>query len=440
MDINAALEYIHSLRWMSKKLGLTKTNELLDMFDHPEKKLRFVHVGGTNGKGSTSAMIAEILRESGLKVGLYTSPYIMRFNERIMISDENANDVLYGFSEITDEELAALTCEVKEKIDLMQEPPSEFEAITVIGFLYFLRKKCDIVVLEVGMGGEFDATNVIPAPLVTVMVNIGLDHMQYLGNTVTEIAKTKSGIIKKGSSVVFYGDNDEALSVIKARCEETGCKLTVPDFCRIENIHTGFDGQIFSYGKYKRVELSALGLYQQRNACVVLHAVEALKDRGLRITDKNIYDGLKCTKWLARLEVLRMNPMVIVDGSHNPQGMRATVDAIKTVINEMDFKGRIICVFGVMADKEHATMIEMLKEIASEIIAVRPEYFRAMEAEDLYNEASLLCKNSKTKVYKSGTVSEGVQLGLSHTNKDDILLCLGSLYMSGEVRNCFIGH
>lgn len=439
MNCEEALEYIHSLRWMSKKLGLIKTRQILKLLGNPEKKMKYVHVAGTNGKGSTSAMTAEILRQSGLKVGLFTSPFIMRFNERIMVSTDGEGDSLRGFMEIPDDDLARLTGIVKEKIDLMEEPPSEFEAVTAIGFLYFLEQKCDIVVLEVGMGGEADSTNVIPAPLVTVMVNIGLDHMQYLGNTITEIARTKSGVIKKGSEVVFYGENDEALAVISERCKKTGCTLHVPDFSLLKTRKNGLSGQTFDYGDHKNIKLSLLGKYQEKNAAVAVEAIEVLKNKGFDITEEDITKGLAATNWFARLEKLAEAPYVFVDGSHNPQGMRATVDAVKQAVkDEKKHFSDIICVFGVMADKDHHAIIEILSEIATEIVAVQPVYVRAMNCDDLFQEVSDICLPLGIKVSNGGSVPDGIRLAMKHADKDALVLCLGSLYMAGEVRDHFL--
>ncbi len=439
MNINEALDYVHGLRWMSKKLGLTKTVDLLNRLGNPEKKLKFVHVGGTNGKGSTSAMLGGILRSAGYKVGLFTSPFIMRFNERIMVStaEDYTRDSLFGFKEIPDEDLAELVTRVKAAADEMEEPPSEFEFVTVIGLMYFLEQKCDIVVLEVGMGGEFDATNVIPAPLAVIMVNIGLDHMQYLGNTVTEIARTKSGIIKQGSDVVFYGECQEAETVIEEKCAETGSKLVIPDFSKISVKKADLGGQVFSYGGYT-LNMPMIGAYQRKNAAVVIEAVALLRKKGLKITKKAVVAGIENTKWIARLEKLANEPLVFVDGSHNPQGMRATIDTIKSCIEvKKPGQPRVICVFGVMADKDVSGILSIMSEAASEIICVQPVYPRAMKYEELYRKAVSICKNETESIIPGGNVNDGIIMGLSHAKKNDIVLCLGSLYMASEVRNFF---
>ncbi len=439
MNVKEALEYIHGLRWMSKKLGLTKTRELLNLTGNPEKSLKFIHIGGTNGKGSVSAMTAEILKFAGYKVGLFTSPFIMRFNERIMVSDENAeSETLPGFREIPDESLARLTEKVKSAIDLMEEPPSEFEVVTVIGFLYFLETNCDIVVLEVGMGGEFDATNVILKNELTILTNIGLDHMQYLGNTVGEIARTKSGIIKKGSEVVFYGEEHDALPEIKKKCEETGSSLTVPDFNDIAVKRADLSCQIFSYGGFNDIQMNMIGSYQRKNAAVVTEGIKALRRRGYDIPDSAVYMGLKEFKWIARLEKINEHPLTFVDGSHNPQGMRATVDTIISCLKEYkENRPNVICVFGVMADKDVEGILKILSEIANEIICVEPVYNRAMKCEDLFSLTKKVCGDSVNTIKSGGDVSSGIKLAISDAKENDILLCLGSLYMASEVREFF---
>ncbi|MCQ2537629.1 MAG: bifunctional folylpolyglutamate synthase/dihydrofolate synthase [Lachnospiraceae bacterium] len=442
MNITEAMNYIHSLCWMNPDLGLDSTKELLALLGNPEKDLKYVHIGGTNGKGSTSAMTAEILRESGLKVGLFTSPFIMRFNERIMVSTKNGeSDSLYGFKEISDDELAELITEVKAAIEKMTRSISEFEAVTALGFLYFKRQACDIVVLEVGMGGEFDATNVISAPCVAALVNIGLDHTKILGETIAEIARTKSGIIKHGSDVVFYGENDEAREEIENRCASEGCTLTIPDFSMLSTKTSDLSGQVFSYKTHKNIKMKMIGEYQQKNAAMSIEIIEALVKRGFKISEKNISAGIEKTSWIARLERINDKPVVFVDGSHNPQGMRATVDAVKYAIKASDKPvGKVICVFGVMADKDHEEIIRILTETATEIIAVQPEYYRAMKAEDLLAEAKGICKGLGVKVLKGGRVSEGIRKALKRADEDSLILCLGSLYMAGEVRNFFFKY
>ncbi len=435
-----AIEYMDSLGWMAQHLGLEKTFALLEANDHPEKKLKFIHVVGTNGKGSTSAMTAEILKAAGYKVGLYTSPYIMSFNERIMVGDRAWDDtyttgVLKGFNAISDDDLGRLTLRIKEFADTMPEHPSEFEIITVVAYLYFIEQGCDIVVLEAGMGGALDATNTIPGAEVTVLTNIGLDHTKFLGNTIEAIAATKAEVIKDGAKVVFYGDSEEALKPIEARCRAMRAELIMPDFTKIQVKSTDLSGQVFSYKSYENIELPLTGHYQQKNAAVVLEVVEALRERGWNIPSDAVYNGIKDTHWIARMEKLGEKPYVFADGSHNPQGMRATVDTIKALTPVHSGHPRIICVFGVMADKDLSDMAPALLEIADYVVCVRPDYFRAMDASVLTEKMSDYSKDTATKVICGGEVKDGVKTALSMAGEDDVVLCIGSLYMAGDVRN-----
>ncbi len=435
-----AIEYMDSQGWMAQHLGLEKTFSLLEATGHPEKVLKFIHVVGTNGKGSTSAMTAEILKTAGYRVGLYTSPFIMDFNERIMVGDKAWDDcfttgVLKGFNAIPDEDLGRLTEKIKAYADTMPEHPSEFEIITVVAYLYFIEQKCDIVVLEAGMGGALDATNTIPGAEVTVLTNIGLDHTKFLGDSIEAIATTKAEVIKDRATVVFYGDSDEALKPIREKCEKMQAELIMPDYSRLSVKSTGLSGQIFSYKEYENIELQLTGHYQQKNAAVVLEIIEALQKKGWQIPADAIYTGLKDTHWIARMEKLGEKPYIFVDGSHNPQGMKATVETIKALTAVHTGKPRIICVFGVMADKDLSDMAPALISIADEVVCVRPDYFRAMDAAVLTEKMTKYAEGRGVIVTCGGEVKEGVALALSHAGSEDMVLCIGSLYMAADVRN-----
>lgn len=425
MTYKDALEYIHSLRWKGKKAGLSKTWEMLELLGHPEKKLRFVHVAGTNGKGSVSVMLATVLKEAGYRTGLFTSPYIIRFNERIQVDLE----------EISDQELAYYTEQVKKVIEGMEEPPSEFEVVTVIAFLYYVHRKCDIVVLETGLGGTYDSTNVIPKALVTVITAIDFDHMAQLGNTMEEIAMAKAGIIKENGTVVFYGENDIAKKVIQRICREKNNRLTIPDFTSVTEHSADLFGQIFSYQEYDTVKLALAGSYQKKNAVLVLETLKELKRLSYQIAREQIYEGLKKARWMARFELLQTNPYVLLDGSHNPQGMKATMETVRRVSGGNSVR----CIFGVMADKDISAMAGELLLTVQEVVAVTPEYPRAMEAKELYErlkeEKSRL--NAKTQLNFCQTVADGLRLLLAKSEKNEFLLAIGSLYMAGEVKNFF---
>ena len=283
MNITEALTYIHSVCWRGSIPGLSRTQELLRRMGNPEKKLKFVHIAGTNGKGSTAAMTASILRKAGYCTGLYTSPFLFRFNERMNING----------ADIADEELAEITEFVKPHAEAMTDHPTEFELVTAIAMEYFARHRCDIVVLEVGMGGELDSTNVIDPPEVAVICNLGLDHTEFLGNTLEEIAQAKAGIIKPGCSAVLYRGSPSVEAVFEEACKARGVELCKADFSALVSRSHSFAGQVFDFGSRKALEIPLLGAHQLRNAAVVLTAVDCLIRRGWSISEENIRDGLR---------------------------------------------------------------------------------------------------------------------------------------------------
>ncbi len=421
MNISEALSFIHKTVWLGSKPGLSRTVKLLDMLSNPHKKLKFVHVAGTNGKGSTSACVASILRKAGYKTGLYTSPYINVFNERMMIDGEM----------ISDGELCRLCEYIKPFSDsMMADPPTEFELITALAMEYFARNECEIVVLEVGMGGELDSTNVIDSPECAVITAIDLDHTSFLGSTVEEVASAKAGIIKKGTNVALYDCEESVYGVFENKCKEVGASFVTAGFDKIKNVSHGLRYTTFDYGKYKNLSLSLIGSYQPKNASVAIKAIELLREKGYNISDENIYDGLKDVSWPGRFEILGENPVFVLDGAHNPHGMRAAVESFLA-----HFNGRKIhFVVGAMADKDVAGMMSMLIPLAETFIAVKPDNPRAMEAEDL---AELL-RSLGAEAEKSGNIKDAVKSALSKAGNDGIVACLGSLYFSGEIRQSYL--
>lgn len=421
MNITEALSFIHKTVWLGSKLGLSRTEHLLSLLGNPHKKLKFVHVAGTNGKGSTSACIASILREAGYKTGLYTSPYINVFNERMQIDGEM----------ISDGELCELCEYIKPFSDSMtDDPPTEFELITALAMEYFYRNKCDIVVLEVGMGGELDSTNVIDSPEAAVITAIDLDHTSFLGNTVEEVASAKAGIIKEGTSVALYDCEKSVYDVFDSKCKEVGASLVTAGFDKIKNVKTSLRFIEFDFGKYKNLKLGLVGSYQPKNASVAITAIELLREKGYNISDENIYNGLKNVSWAGRFEILGENPVFVLDGAHNPHGMRATVESLCEHFRDR----KITFVVGAMADKDVKGMMSMLLPLADSFIAVKPDNPRAMKAEEL---AKLLSELG-AKAQSCDTVAQGVKSALDRAGNDGIVACLGSLYFSGEIRKAYL--
>ena len=319
MNYESALEYIHAVQWAGHKPGLSRTRTLLAALGDPHKKLRFVHVAGTNGKGSTAAMLASCLQAAGYRVGLYTSPFINRFNERIQVNGE----------QIPDDALVRLVERVRPAADAMADVPTEFEIITALGMLWFAEEKCDIVVLEVGLGGTLDSTNVIDPPECAVITALGMDHVKELGPTIADIAAAKAGIIKPDSPVVSYGGVPEADAVIARVAKEQNAPLTVVDLSRLKVEGGGLDAVTFDFDGLDGVRLPLIGSYQPKNAALAITALRVLRGRGWNIPDSAIRTGLEQVSWPGRFELLRHSPAFLLDGSHNAHGMRATVQSLR---------------------------------------------------------------------------------------------------------------
>ena len=420
MGYKETLEYIHNVKWQGSKPGLERTRELLAAMGNPEKTLKFVHIAGTNGKGSTAACIAAVLQEAGYRTGLYTSPYINCFNERMQV------DGIY----ITDAELTRLTDEIRPYADAMVDSPTEFELITALAMKFFVYKNCDIVVLEVGMGGELDSTNVIDTPEVAVITTIGLDHVKELGPEITDIARAKAGIIKPGGHVVIYGGEADVEAVFERTADMQGAKLHMADFTRITQQEFSLDGSRFCFEPYGHILLPLAGTYQPYNAAVAITTLELLREKGYRISDENIVTGLAGVRWPGRFEVLGHEPVFILDGAHNPQGIKATAHSLRD-----HFGGRkIVFVIGVMADKDVDMMMSFIAPLAEAFIAVRPDYPRAMDTQALADKL----RRYGVPVSTGATISDGVDIAISRAGKSGIVCALGSLYFSADIRDAYL--
>jgi dihydrofolate synthase/folylpolyglutamate synthase len=399
-------------------------NTLLKELGDPQKGMKYVHIAGTNGKGSTSALTASILREAGYRTGLYTSPFIQRFNERIQV-----NGV-----QIPDEAIAEITTEIAAATERVQAQgyrrPTIFELITALGFVWFKRSGCEIVVLEVGMGGRLDATNAIDDSEVAAIVNIGFDHMEFLGDTLPLIAGEKAGIIKQGGRVVMYAQSEEVEAVFRAACEAKGAKLTRSDSSLAEIRQYSLDGIVFDFGTYKDLKISLLGRYQVRNACTAVSITEALREKGWNITDKALRDGLYKAHWPGRLELLQRNPVVIVDGAHNPQGAEALMEAMSLLFP----RKKLNIVVGVLADKDYASSIDIAKPYAKKFYAVTPPSYRALTSKQLADE---IHQHSEVPVQPFDSIPLALQSALNESKNDDVICIFGSLYQVGEIRSYF---
>lgn len=418
MTAAEAISYIESQGWSTTRLGLERTQELLQRLGDPQKKLKFVHVAGSNGKGSTCAMLDAILRRAGCRVGLYISPYIQDFCERMQVDGEN----------IPGETLAAITERVRREADAMEDHPSQFELVTAIAMEFFLQRRCDIVVLEVGMGGALDSTNVIDPPEAAVLTNIGLEHTEYLGDTLEKIAATKAGIIKPGCSCVCYDGAPEVTAVIRSVCARNNVPLTRAGRFPAKTVRQDLDGQVFSWrgGEY---QLALLGPHQVRNAAVVLETVEALRERGWNIPEEAVRAGLREVKWPARLEILSRKPLFILDGGHNPQCAEALMNSVGQLLQGR----RIVCLCGVLADKNYPRMMELMMPCAQEFVCLTPVSDRALPAQAL---ADYLMEQGARARACTG-IPDGIHAALTAAGEDGAVIAFGSLYLAGAVRTAF---
>ena len=420
MTYDEALEYIHTISWRGSKRGLSRTQALLKKLGSPEKKLKFVHVAGTNGKGSTCAMIESVLRAAGYKTGLYTSPYIARFNERIRVNGEN----------IGDDELARLVEFVKPYAEAEEDKPTEFELITVLGFLYFVEKQCDIVVLEVGMGGEFDSTNVIPAPEAAVITALGLDHTKHLGPTIADIARAKAGIIKHGCNVVVYGAESDAMDVIEGKCDQQNATLIRTDFSKLNIVKHDLTGSVIDFGELKGIKLPLAGCYQPYNAALAITTLLLLRNKGWKIDEHAIFLGLSEVRWPGRFELLRTEPVFLLDGAHNPHGIKAAVKSLE----ENTPGKKVVFLTGVMADKDVGEMFPLLAPIAECFITVTPDNHRALPAD----EYAKMISESGLRACAADSIPDGVKLAIDTAGSDGVVCALGSLYFSQDVKEAVL--
>ena len=406
-----AADLIHQRAWVGQKPGLDRIRRLLGRLGDPQNELKFVHIAGSNGKGSTAAMLASVLSAAGLKTGLYTSPHLWQFNERFQVEGVP----------ISEEDLVDITAQVLEAA----EDETEFELMTAIGMVYFLRAGCDLVVLETGLGGRLDSTNVIPAPETAVITHIGLEHTELLGDTVAKIAAEKAGIIKPGCSAVLYGQSLEAETAVERACGVVNVSLsrTAP----VEPVSSGQEGQRFTYRGRGPYSISLLGEYQVHNAAVVLETVDALRRRGWEIPEKAVQSGLSQARWPGRLELARRSPDVILDGGHNPQCM----EALARALGELYPGKKLIFLIGVLADKDWSTMLGELLPLAKEFYTITPDSPRAMSAVEL---ADYLEKQGARAV-PCETVRDGLDRALASSEPQDVVCACGSLYMIGEVRH-----
>ena len=412
-----AVRYLYSLQKYGIKFGLSKTSNLLRSLGNPHKGQKYIHIGGTNGKGSVAAFIASILEETGLRVGLYTSPHLVRFTERFRI-----NRV-----EITREKAADLIEELRDA-SAHEEPPTFFEATTAMALAYFALENTDIAIMEVGMGGRLDATNVI-TPLVSVITNISKEHEFFLGSRLLDIAHEKGGIIKEGIDVVTGATQ---LSVI--RLFESMCKAKTAPMWRLgKDIRYRTTGSGLHYSGLNRqfngLRLGLKGKFQSRNGALALAAIERLEEKGYKISSQNIREGLEKSIWPGRMQVVANNPTIILDGAHNPSAMKALADSIKTGLK---FR-QMILVIGVMEDKEIGQILRRIVPLSDYIIYTRPVYYRAASPETIMAEGARLGKPGEIVPL----LTEAIEKAREIADPRDLIVITGSLFTVGEAMTYF---
>lgn len=414
-----SLNYIHSLNRFGINPGLERIEALCTAVGNPQDKLKFVHIAGTNGKGSTSTMVACALKASGKRVGLFTSPFVTDFRERICIDGEMVDKELFADAVTELEPIVA-----KLAFDNMQ--PTEFEVITAAAFMIFARSGCEICVLEVGLGGRLDSTNVIPTPLVSAIASISLDHTAILGDTVEQIASEKCGIIKQGGTTVCYPlQQPSVFDVVKEACKEKENLLIVPDITEVANINNKIDGVSFEY-RGTAYKLSMSGQYQVYNAVTAIEICRALK-----LDEASIKSGVRSARVAARMEVISSSPLVLLDGGHNDDGGRAVAESIKTLLGGK----KIIAVIGMMADKNVDAYLSCVAPLCSKIIACSvADNPRTMGAAELCALAKEYCADSCF----ISDAKAATEKALAEIEDFDCLLVCGSLYLAGEVRTKLI--
>lgn len=424
MNYNETMEYIEQMHVLGSNYGTERTEKILEILGNPHKKLKCIHIAGTNGKGSITAMTTQILITAGYKVGMYTSPFIEEFEERIQINGQN----------IPKDELAKSVTKVakavEEVIKMGYETPTEFEVITCAMFLYFYEQNVDYAVIEVGLGGRLDSTNVLN-PIACVIASISLDHMQILGEKIEKIATEKAGIIKENSSVVIYPQVQEAYDCIVEVANKKSAKvIKVDKGCVIEEKITKNSGYqnitIKTEKDTYNVDLHLLGVHQKLNCATVIYLVEELIQKGIAISKQNIIDGLKNVVWKARLEIMNEKPLVVIDGGHNIDGIK---NLTKSVEKYFEYKN-LTLILGILADKQVDDMIKTIIPLAKNVIAVSPHSERAKDAFALKD--IILNYNKNCEAIQD--YEQAYQKALSYVDKDDMLLVAGSLYLMGDMR------
>ncbi|MFO7888466.1 MAG: folylpolyglutamate synthase/dihydrofolate synthase family protein [Eubacteriales bacterium] len=421
MDYKESMEYIHSTYRFGSKLGLDNITRLMNKLNNPQDSINIIHVAGTNGKGSIAAMIQAILTKSGYSTGFFVSPYLEKFTERIQIDNK----------EISEKDLSEITSKVKTAVEEILEEgfnhPTEFEIVTAIGFLYFFKKNVDFLILEVGLGGRYDATNVIKKSLISIIASISLEHTEYLGNTVEKIAFEKAGIIKKNNDVVIYPQAENIIEVIKNQANKKDSTTHIP---KNNNLKVKSSGKLFYESEEFLIEnltFKFYGNHQLKNLLVAIKTAEILKNKNFKISNESIKKGLETATMPGRFEVVQQKPYIIIDVAHNKDG----IDAFTETIGSFLAHKRLVLFIGMLNDKNPENINSKLLELADEIYTLTPKSNRAITSDNLKNVLLNISKTNKITALYSYT--EAVKIARSKDDKT-ISAFIGSFYMVGQIR------
>ena len=425
MNYKEALKYIEETHKFGIRLGLDNMTKLLDLLGNPQDNLNIIHMSGTNGKGSTCSFITSILKEAGYKVGLYTSPFLETFTERIRINGEN----------IPEEDVARIISLIKEKIEQMVKEgysyPTEFEIVTTMAFYYYYEQNVDYVALEVGLGGRYDATNIIKSSQVSVIGSISLDHTNILGDNISKIAYEKGGIIKENGVAIVYNQSDEVKNVIKQICYDKNATYIETNFDDIDIKKSDIYSQVYDVTifdeSYENIEIKLIGEHQINNSILALTVIKYLEgNKGLKIDDKSIRKGLINTKWPGRIEKISENPLFIIDGAHNEDGALSLAKAI-----DKNFKYRnLTLLIGMLEDKDIDSVLDILIPKFNKVITTTPDNPRAIDSSKLKDKILRYTDN----VVDKNDIEKALNYTLESSSDNDVIISAGSLYMIGSIR------
>lgn len=419
LTYNEAMQKINSLLMFGMRPGLDRMKTFLNAIGNPQDKLKYVHIAGTNGKGSTSKMISAVLKSAGYKTGLFISPYIVDFRERMQINGEM----------ISKDELSRCVEETYPILQGLKEQGiviTEFEYITAIAFKFYAENNCDIVVLETGMGGLFDCTNVVKDTLVSVITSISYDHTAILGNTIEEIAIQKAGIIKENSNTVYYRQGGMADTVMSNTAKDKSNSIFYADTISLDIVEQNIEYTKMLY-KGIELELHLIGEHQLKNARLALYTIEILRNYcDITITDESIADGFSKAEMPARLELLCKSPVVLVDGAHNPNGMEALGNAVKRYLPNK----KIVCIMGMLKDKDSNSSLEFLDGLVDTVITLEPDNPRKQTSEELAEKAVKFFD----RVYPMDNFTEAIEKALDIVGDDGAVVVCGSLYLASQLR------